>query len=518
MAPNGKGKAKAAATGNQGPPRRSGRASRPPERLGAAAPNQNTNDATAGKRGRGRPKKGQEKAQGRKRRRAVSSDDEGDDQEDDEDGNGRPAKRRQKGALVAIYVNDSKKSSGRGRGKGDAVLHWITKRRWPKGMSRGNQRPRGGGAAISSDDYNGRDDGDDDNDDDEDKGGAGGRNSQSSSRSKWTNFLQAQGSYGYEGWNGLHQEDTDLLAALAARDCATPQGTVFDANTLRYLDRTKQSGTHTGLAALVFPLIVPFAGVEALRGAVPVNHLLDMIGQTWDACPPLDLYTQRFWQIPEPRPYYTAGFSRRIALSDALSTLLEPYLSTDAHTSTFQASSDIIFPFLTAEGKDCYGSIKEADKENLHHMTRAMKGVVELFKAVKREKELDCRILGFSISFDYEMVKIHAHYPVITEKDDATKVDYHRHEINSFSFTTQNGKDRWTCYKFVMAIYNDWVPKHFERLCSAIDQLPAFNLSVDAEGSGSGDSADTAAVASGALGSASPSGAAGPSGAAATGN
>jgi hypothetical protein len=363
-----------------------------------------------------------------------------------------------------------------------------------------------GGAAASSDD-----DGDDDDDDDEADGGAGGRNSQSSSRSKWTNFLQVQSSYGYEGWNGIHQEDLNLLTALAARDCATPQGTVFDANTLRYLDRTKQSGTHTGLAALVFPLVVPFAGVEVLRGAVPFNYLLDLIDQTWDACPPLDLNTQRFWKIPEPRPYYTAGFSRRVGLSDAQSTLLEPYLSTDANTSTFQASSDIIFPVLTAEGKDCHGSIKEADKKNLHHMTRAMKGVVDLFKKVKREKELDCRILGFSISFDYETVKIHAHYPVVTEKSDTTKVDYHRHEVNNFSFTTQNGRDRWTCYKFVMAIYNDWVPKHFERLCSAIDQLPVFD--VDADGSGSGDAADAAdtagaAAASGALGGAGPSGAA----------
>ncbi|KAL2800598.1 hypothetical protein BJX66DRAFT_291158 [Aspergillus keveii] len=232
-----------------------------------------------------------------------------------------------------------------------------------------------------------------------------------------------------------------------------------------------------------------------------------MIDQTWDACPPLDLNTQRFWQIPEPRPYYTAGFSRRVGLSDAQSTLLEPYLSTDANTSTFQASSDLIFPFLTAEGKDFDGSIKEADKENLHHMTRAMKGVVELFKAVKREKELDCRILGFSISFDFETVKIHAHYPVVTEKNDATKVDYHCHEVNNFSFTTQNGRDRWTCYKFVMAIYNDWVPKLFDRLCSAIDQLPEFDVDVDADGPGSGDAADTAG-ASGALGGAGPSGAA----------
>jgi hypothetical protein len=248
--------------------------------------------------------------------------------------------------------------------------------------------------------------------------------------------------------------------------------------------------------------------------------LSTIFDQTWDACPPLDLNTQRFWQIPEPRPYYTAGFSRRVGLSDAQSTLLEPYLSTDANTSTLQASSDLIFPFLTAEVKDCHGSIKEADKENLHHMTRAMQGVVELFTAVKREKELDCRILGFSISFDFETVKIHARYPVATEKNDATKVDYHRHEVNNFSFTTQNGRDRWTCYKFVMAIYNDWVPKHFDRLCSAIDQLPEFDVDVDVDGSRSGDAADTggaavAAVASGALGGAGPSGGASGSGAAA---
>lgn len=46
-------------------------------------------------------------------------------------------------------------------------------------------------------------------------------------------------------------------------------------------------------------------------------------------------------------------------------------------------------------------------------MTLAVRGVVELFKVVKRLKELNREILGFSISHDHCSVRIYGHYPII---------------------------------------------------------------------------------------------------------
>ncbi|RMZ91970.1 hypothetical protein DV736_g777, partial [Chaetothyriales sp. CBS 134916] len=117
-----------------------------------------------------------------------------------------------------------------------------------------------------------------------------------------------------------------------------------------------------------------------------------------------------------------------------------------------------------------------ADRQNAHSMTLAVRAVVELFRLVKREKELDREILAFSISHDHESVRIYGHYPVIKEK----KTTFYRYLIRKFNFTELEGKDKWTAYKFTKSIYWIWMPSHFKRLCSVIDALPTgvnFELS-----------------------------------------
>ncbi|KAK5260450.1 hypothetical protein LTR96_011902 [Exophiala xenobiotica] len=68
-------------------------------------------------------------------------------------------------------------------------------------------------------------------------------------------------------------------------------------------------------------------------------------------------------------------------------------------------------------------------------MTLAVRGVVELFRLVKREQELHQEILAFSISHDNETVRIYGHYPVIEGK----KTSFYRHTIRKFDFTEQDG-------------------------------------------------------------------------------
>ncbi len=49
--------------------------------------------------------------------------------------------------------------------------------------------------------------------------------------------------------------------------------------------------------------------------------------------------------------------------------------------------------FLTCEVKCGAAVLDVADRQNLHNMTVALRGVVELYKAVEREKELHWEIL-----------------------------------------------------------------------------------------------------------------------------
>jgi len=112
-------------------------------------------------------------------------------------------------------------------------------------------------------------------------------------------------------------------------------------------------------------------------------------------------------------------------------------------------------------------------------MTLAVRGVVELFRLVKREKELHREILAFSISHDDRTVRIYGHYALI----EGEKTTFYRHPIHEFSFTALEGKEKWTAYKFTKNVYDRWMPTHLKRICSAIDEIPPdidFGLSQSA--------------------------------------
>lgn len=139
----------------------------------------------------------------------------------------------------------------------------------------------------------------------------------------------------------------------------------------------------------------------------------------------------------------------------------------------------IYFPFLTCEVKCGSGALDVADRQNAHSMFIAVRAVVELYKLVKREKELNQEILAFSISHDHSYVNIYGHYALI--QDD--KTTFYRHPIDTFNFTAKDGKEKWTAYTFTKNVYNLWMPIHLKRICSAIDDIPSgvnFELSLSA--------------------------------------
>ncbi|KAL8925878.1 MAG: hypothetical protein Q9172_002031 [Xanthocarpia lactea] len=105
-------------------------------------------------------------------------------------------------------------------------------------------------------------------------------------------------------------------------------------------------------------------------------------------------------------------------------------------------------------------------------MTIALRGFMELFRLVDRAKELDRRVLTFSVSHGHEMVKIYGHYPVI----EGNKTTYWRYPIRKYGFTEREGLERWTAYKFTKNVYDLWMPQLFELISSAVDQLSPMPL------------------------------------------
>ena len=112
----------------------------------------------------------------------------------------------------------------------------------------------------------------------------------------------------------------------------------------------------------------------------------------------------RFNHGPRPQPDYAVGFGRSAFTEDHLEKLqpfrwrgyrsfLRPLISWLPGRCTSHS--------LTCEVKCGAAALDVADRQNAHSMTLAVRGIVELFRLVKREKELHREILAFSISHDH---------------------------------------------------------------------------------------------------------------------
>jgi hypothetical protein len=96
------------------------------------------------------------------------------------------------------------------------------------------------------------------------------------------------------------------------------------------------------------------------------------------------------------------------------------------------------FLFFTCKVKCGAAALNVADRQNAHSITLAVRGVVKLFRLVKRKKELYREILAFSVSHDHRTVRIYSYYPVINRK----RTTFYRHPIREFSFTELDGKEK----------------------------------------------------------------------------
>jgi hypothetical protein len=223
-------------------------------------------------------------------------------------------------------------------------------------------------------------------------------------------------------------------------------------------------------------LIVPSAETLATFGAKHLEILVESVNEGWNNSIPITK--------TRPQPDYSVGFRREAFTEDQLKRL-EPFVGDLSDTSFFMATFYMYFPFLTCEVKCGTAALDVADKQNAHSMTMAVRGIVELFRLLNREEELDREILAFSISHDHRTVRIYGHYPVI----DGVKTAFYRHPIHTFDFTALEGKEKWTAYKFTRNIYDIWMPTHVKRICSVIDELPPhvnFEVSQESEVGGSG--------------------------------
>lgn len=282
--------------------------------------------------------------------------------------------------------------------------------------------------------------------------------------------LAKKGSFMDEDKEGAKEESKGICRTLLENEQVVPKDSLFCNEKFKSTCRKIQDKNKARVIRDISLLIVPSAEILATGGAEHLEHLAESVNEGWNNSIPLTK--------TRPQPDYAVGFSRSAFTEEQLDKL-QPFVGELMDTSYFMATWYMYFPFLTCEVKCGAAALDIADRQNAHSMSLAVRAIVELFRLVKREKEVNREILAFSVSHDHRSVRIYGHYPVINGKD----IKYYRHPIHTFDFTALDGKEKWTAYKFTRNIYDKWMPSQLERILSAINEIPPginFELSQSA--------------------------------------
>ena len=256
------------------------------------------------------------------------------------------------------------------------------------------------------------------------------------------------------------QTDKALCQRLLKKGPPVPKDSLFNDDLFEITCEAVANRNETRVIQDIGRLIVPAPEELFHRGAKHLKHLIETADEGWIKSIPLV-------KGPRPQPDFAVGL-KPSAFTSAQLKKLQPSIGDWQTLSRLVATDEMYFPFLTSEVKCGNEALNIADRQNAHSAAVAASAVVELYRLVSRQDQLNRRILTFSISHDNEAVRIYGHYALITEQH----TRFYRHPIKKFDFTSEDGKEKWIPYTFTRNVYDKFLPIHYKRLCSAIDQLP----------------------------------------------
>lgn len=272
-------------------------------------------------------------------------------------------------------------------------------------------------------------------------------------------LLGYEGSFMSEFNMGIADESRALCTRLLEEQQTFPDHSLFQDDIFEATHTKVHNTNEARVIQDITRLIVPSAETLATFGARHLDIVIESVGEPWTTSVPL------FQTYPQPD--YSVGFTRDAFTRDEIAQL-SPFIDEERDESTVMSTDYMYFPFLSCEVKCGPAALDIADRQNAHSMTLAVRGVAELFRTVGRQDEVNRQILAFSVSHDHSSVRIYGHYPVI----DGERIVCYRHPIRAFDFTDLDGRDKWVAYQFTKNVYDLWMENHFEKIRSAIHQMP----------------------------------------------
>ena len=256
------------------------------------------------------------------------------------------------------------------------------------------------------------------------------------------------------------EADKALFKKLLKNEQPVPKDSLFNDDLFEYTCEDIANRNEARVIQDIGRLIVPAPEELFRRGAKHLKHLIETVDEGWIKCIPLV-------KGPRPQPDFAVGLKYTAFTPDQLKKL-QPSIGDWQTTSRLVATAEMYFPFLTAEVKCGNEALTIADRQNVHSAAVAANAVVELYRLVSRQDELNQKILTFSISHDHQAVRIFGHYALIR----GNQTRFYRELVDELFFTRNNGQEKWVSYMFTRNVFDIFYPIHYERICSAIDQLP----------------------------------------------
>ncbi|KAK0771688.1 hypothetical protein LTR75_017614 [Friedmanniomyces endolithicus] len=180
--------------------------------------------------------------------------------------------------------------------------------------------------------------------------------------------------------------------------------------------------------------------------------------------------------VSRPKPDFTVGLRRTAFQNDELRKL-ENYATPQG---PFYLTPDFCSPFLMCEAKTGRIGIDQADTQNIHSASIAVRAMFKPYYAAygadhDRTKALTGQILTFSVSHNNRLVNLYGHYAIAgsSNENSAESLQFFRHDIAMFGLTMYDGRERYNSYNFIRNLYDKFGPEHLRRIQDAVGQMPS---------------------------------------------
>jgi hypothetical protein len=226
-----------------------------------------------------------------------------------------------------------------------------------------------------------------------------------------------------------------------------------------------QTQNESRLQRDITPLVAPSAENLALCDVPGLDGIGDEVNANWNGCATMG--------SSQPKPDYAAGF-RITAFTKAEMDTLDHYATLDRPV---RFTPNLCFPFLMCEAKTGERGMNEADRQNIHSASIAVRAIIELYRAAygaiepERVSDLYGRILVFTVSHNNKLVSLCGHYARLADDSDE-RLLFYRYEIDLSSLTLRDGVERFRSYNFVRNVYERIGSERLKMLKAAIARLP----------------------------------------------